>query len=185
MGLTPRVSGWGELGVDGMCVDGLRWPGAGVRAQGAIRHLLLEWLLPAPAALRQLLPPLCLGLQGAVPLGFRRPPARHECAPLTAPLPPPPRSPLQAAYAKQMVKLYTNLGLKLMDSRKFDDALTMMRKAEAMVDNDELWGPSPSPNPKRKRLQVRGGGSLGVLVGVVGRGLVRCREGPARPVGLG
>lgn len=27
-----------------------------------------------------------------------------------------------------MVKLYTELGLKLMDSRKFDDALTMMRK---------------------------------------------------------
>jgi hypothetical protein len=70
-----------------------------------------------------------------------------------------------AVYAKQVVKLYTTMGLKLMDSRKFDDALTMMRKAEAVVENDAMWAqggggagaPAPAPaaaDAKRKRLQV-------------------------------
>ena len=55
-----------------------------------------------------------------------------------------------------MVKLYTTMGLKLMDSRKFDESLAMMRKAEALVENDTMWGPPVAVNSKRMRLQVGG-----------------------------
>lgn len=68
-----------------------------------------------------------------------------------------------SGYAKQMVKLYTTMGLKLMDSRKFDESLAMMRKAEALVENDTMWGPPVAVNSKRMRLQAITYNNLGCL----------------------
>lgn len=69
-----------------------------------------------------------------------------------------------SAYARQMVKLYTNLGLKLMDSRKFEDALTLLRKAEALVENDAMWGGAAELLPNRRdRFRAIAYNNLGCL----------------------
>lgn len=44
-------------------------------------------------------------------------------------------------YSKNMVNLYNDLALRLMDAREYDQALGMLRKAEALLDNDAAWFP--------------------------------------------
>lgn len=65
------------------------------------------------------------------------------------------------AFAQQMAKLYNNLGLKMMERRKHDEALGLLRKAEAVVDNDAVWqGPGAD---KRARMRAITYNNLGCL----------------------
>lgn len=43
-----------------------------------------------------------------------------------------------------MVKLYNDLAVRLMDAKDYTQALTMLRKAEALLDNDAAWVPAPN-----------------------------------------
>lgn len=65
------------------------------------------------------------------------------------------------AFAQQMAKLYNNLGLKMMERRKHEEALGLLRKAEAVVDNDAVWhGPAAE---KRARMRAITYNNLGCL----------------------
>ncbi|KAL4423024.1 hypothetical protein ABPG77_002058 [Micractinium sp. CCAP 211/92] len=65
------------------------------------------------------------------------------------------------AFAQQMAKLYNNLGLKMMERRKHEEALGLLRKAEAVVDNDAVWqGPGAE---KRARMRAITYNNLGCL----------------------
>jgi tetratricopeptide (TPR) repeat protein len=46
-----------------------------------------------------------------------------------------------ARFSSNMVKLYNDLALRLMDAREYDQALQMLSKAEAILDNDAVWAP--------------------------------------------
>ncbi len=41
------------------------------------------------------------------------------------------------------MKLYNTLGLRLLDTRNFEECLNMLRKAERLVDKEELWTADP------------------------------------------
>lgn len=44
-----------------------------------------------------------------------------------------------ARFSSNMVKLYNDLALRLMDAKEYDQALQMLSKAEAILDNDVAW----------------------------------------------
>lgn len=66
-----------------------------------------------------------------------------------------------SAFSQQMAKLYNNLGLKMMERRKHDEALMLLRKAEAVVDNDAVWAGRNAD--KRQRMQAITYNNLGCL----------------------
>ncbi|PSC70982.1 ubiquitin carboxyl-terminal hydrolase family [Micractinium conductrix] len=65
------------------------------------------------------------------------------------------------AFAQQMAKLYNNLGLKMMERRKHEEALGLLRKAEALVDNGSAW--AGRGEAKRQRMQAVTYNNLGCL----------------------
>ncbi|EFN55338.1 expressed protein [Chlorella variabilis] len=64
------------------------------------------------------------------------------------------------AYSQQMAKLYNNLGLKMMERRKHEEALGLLSKAEAIVENDGMWGGQAH---RRQRMQAITYNNLGCL----------------------
>jgi tetratricopeptide (TPR) repeat protein len=48
-----------------------------------------------------------------------------------------------ARFSSNMVKLYNDLALRLMDAKEYDQALQMLSKAEGILDNDAAWSPPP------------------------------------------
>jgi tetratricopeptide (TPR) repeat protein len=47
-------------------------------------------------------------------------------------------------FSSNMVKLYNDLALRLMDAKEYDQALQMLSKAEGILDNDAAWALPPS-----------------------------------------
>jgi len=46
-----------------------------------------------------------------------------------------------ARFSSNMVKLYNDLALRLMDAKEYDQALQMLSKAEGILDNEAAWAP--------------------------------------------
>jgi tetratricopeptide (TPR) repeat protein len=68
-----------------------------------------------------------------------------------------------SAFAQQMAKLYNNLGLKMMERRKHEEALGLLRKAEAVVENSSMWPGGAAVQKKRARMQAITCNNLGCL----------------------
>uniref|UniRef100_A0A1D1ZWA0 Uncharacterized protein n=1 Tax=Auxenochlorella protothecoides TaxID=3075 RepID=A0A1D1ZWA0_AUXPR len=61
----------------------------------------------------------------------------------------------------KMVSLYNTLAVKLMDAKNYDNALTLLRKAEALGEDDGRWGPEEAR--ARPRLRCITFNNLGCL----------------------
>ncbi|KAL4858837.1 Ubiquitin carboxyl-terminal hydrolase isozyme L3 [Chlorella vulgaris] len=67
------------------------------------------------------------------------------------------------AFSQQMAKLYNNLGLKMMERRNHEEALGLLRKAEAIVENDAMWRGQEQAQ-RRQRMRAITFNNLGCLL---------------------
>jgi tetratricopeptide (TPR) repeat protein len=81
-----------------------------------------------------------------------------------------------AAFANGMVKLYNDLALRLLDARDYDQALSMLRKAEALLDADATWAWAP-PGAGAGAERAADGGAADDGDGGAGGGLGRLAVG--------